>query len=193
MVRTAIASLVGALVVFGWGSVSWLVLTWHLDSMTNLPGGDATFEALKVNLPESGVYMYPPPPEAGADEATLKDWSEKYSGGPYINMLVYRDAGYNENMATTFIKGYALDVVGCGLIACLLFLACPAMQSYARRVMFVLLLAVFASVVGPLIEWNYWQYPADFAIPMFLDGIIAWTLAGLVIAAIVKPKPVAPE
>ena len=108
-------------------------------------------------------------------------------------MLVYRDAGYNENMGTMFAKGYALDVVGCGLIACLLCMASPALQSYGKRVVFVMLVAVFASVAGPLIEWNYWSYPADFAIPIFLDGVIAWSLAGLVIAAIVKPKPVAAE
>lgn len=192
MVRLVAASLIGGLVVFAWGSISWMVLTWHMTSMKPLPEADATFAAIQEKLPDSGVYYYPPMYEEGADEAAAEAWAEKRTGGPYISMLIYSKSGYMEGMPRQFVTGYLLEVVGAGLIACLICLAGPCLQSYGRRVMFACMIAIFATFAGPLMEWNWWEYPDEFATPMVLDGIIGWSLAGLAIAAIMKPQaPVA--
>ena len=40
-------------------------------------------------------------------------------------------------------------------------------------------------------DWNWLGFPLEFSMPIALDGIIGWSLAGLVIAALIKLKAVA--
>ena len=186
MLRKVLASLFGGMVVFAWGTISWTILPWHLSSMGDLPDGGKTIATLSDIKATSGVYIYPPTPDTG-DENALKEWQEKYAGGPYISMLVYHQGGYTESMAGLFLRGYALNVAGAGFIVFLFGLTGMQEKSYRRRVGFVALLGIFASVVGPLTEWNWWGFSASFSVPVVLDGIIAWSLAGSVIAAFLKP------
>ena len=119
MVRCIVASFLGAAVVFIWGTVSW-TLPWHMNSMKHLPGGDATMAMMQEKLSEPGLYVYPPYPKDQSDEAAVAEWKQKYAGGPYISTLVYHETGYMDGMGVTFLRGYVLEVVGAGLIVCLL-------------------------------------------------------------------------
>jgi hypothetical protein len=37
--------------------------------------------------------------------------------------------------------------------------------------------------------WNWFQFPDDWSTAMAADQIIGWTLATIVMAAIVRPRP----
>ena len=54
--------------------------------------------------------------------------------------------------------------------------------------LFVFLLGVFASLVGPGADWNWWGFPANFSLAMAGDLLIAWLLVGVVQAALIKPR-----
>ncbi len=121
----------------------------------------------------------------------MAEWQKKYAGGPYISTLVYHETGYMDGLGVTFIRSYVLEVVGAGLIVYLLCLAGPNLRRYRERVAFVALIGLFATISGPLMDWNWLGFPLGFSMPIALDGIIGWTMAGLVIAALIKPKAVA--
>ena len=76
MTRKVLASLLGGLVIFAWGTISWAILPWHLSSMAGLPDGDETLASLNDTEAASGVYIYPPTPDTG-DENAVKKWKEK--------------------------------------------------------------------------------------------------------------------
>lgn len=190
MIRKTMASLLGGLIIFIWGTISWAVLQWHLSSMAALPNGGEMTATLDQAGAASGVYFYPPTPDA-SDANAVQQWQEKYGGGSYISMLVYHDKGYTESMGSMFLTGFVLNVAGAGLVVFILCISGTREQSYLRRVGLIALLGIFASVVGPLAEWNYFGFPASFSIPIFLDGVISWSLAGLVIAAFLKPTAAA--
>jgi hypothetical protein len=59
--------------------------------------------------------------------------------------------------------------------------------SFRRRVIFVVLLGVFAGFMYPFSEWNWWQYPLGYTLVNFADGILTWFFAGLVLAWRIKP------
>lgn len=44
-------------------------------------------------------------------------------------------------------------------------------------------------MIDDLPNWNWFAYPADFTIAAVADKVIAWLLAGVALAAIVRPKP----
>ena len=155
------------------------------STLTALPDGSETVASLRDAGAASGIYIYPDTPDP-SDENAMKKWKEDYGGGPYISLLVYNQGGYLESMGTMFLGSFMLNIAGAGLVVCLLCLAGMRAQSYMRRVAFVSLLGIFASLVGPLMEWHMMGFSASFSIPVVLDGIIAWSLAGSVIAALVR-------
>jgi membrane protein insertase Oxa1/YidC/SpoIIIJ len=61
------------------------------------------------------------------------------------------------------------------------FAAAPATTTKATR--------VIAALVVDLPNWNWFRYPADYTLLMAVDRLIAWVLAGVVLAAIVRPQP----
>ncbi len=188
MGRFVLASILGGAAVFVWSTISWMVLPWHMSSIKNLPDGDATMAVLREKLPESGVYTFPPYPEDQTDEATMAKWEEKYVGGPYISTLLYHDSGYMDAMSMQFIRGYVLDVIAAGLLVYLLGVAGPYLRNYGQRAVYVANIGLFATIDGTMMDWNWWELPIEFSTPFVLDGIIAWSLAGLVIAALIRPQ-----
>lgn len=61
---------------------------------------------------------------------------------------------------------------------------------YWTRVLFLVLIGVFSWVVISVLYWNWYRFPGDFTLAAGLNQLLAWFVAGLVIAAIVKPKAV---
>ena len=58
--------------------------------------------------------------------------------------------------------------------------------SYARRVMFLAVVGLSASVIVDLPNWNWWGFSGSFTAVNVADNVITWLLAGLVIAKVAK-------
>src|SRR5690242_12112914 len=79
MSRTILAGFLGAIVLFAWGFVSWVILPFHGQTTHALPNEDAVAAALKSGNAESGAYRIP---AIGGDEITKKAEMEKMKTGP---------------------------------------------------------------------------------------------------------------
>ena len=85
--------------------------------------------------------------------------------------------------------GFVIDLLAALLAACLLSsVSIDAGRSYARRVGFVIGLGIFVALIGHASYWNWMHFPTHYTIAFVIDVVIGWTLAGLVIAAIVRPR-----
>jgi hypothetical protein len=60
--------------------------------------------------------------------------------------------------------------------------------SYARRVAFLAVAGLTASVIADLPNWNWWGYSAAYTAVNLIDYTLTWLLAGLVIAKVAKPQ-----
>ena len=58
------------------------------------------------------------------------------------------------------------------------------------RVACVTLLGVLASVMVLVPYWNWYGFPADFTLGQLAEHAVGWLLAGIVLAAIVRPAGV---
>jgi hypothetical protein len=69
----------------------------------------------------------------------------------------------------------------------MLLMSLPSLPTYGRRVLLVVLAGTFAGVVVELSRPIWFYHPWGFALFGALFQVTAWLLAGLAMAAILKP------
>lgn len=190
MGRMLTAALVGAIIVFVWGFVSWVVLPWHWWAMAPMPNDAAVAEVLKSGIKESGLYLSPAPPHF-ADRAATQDeekaWRDKHEKGPLVRVF-YRKTGSTPMDPMILAKGIGIAFGGALVAAVMLNMGARAGCTYVSRFMIVLLMGVFAVITTHFMEWNYWQTEDLYTMIQAADTLAGWVLAGLAMAWIVNPK-----
>src|SRR4051812_31624527 len=59
MKKILIASFVGAIILFAWNAISWMVMPSHLHTFQYTPAQDSILNALKNSGLSTGAYMVP--------------------------------------------------------------------------------------------------------------------------------------
>jgi hypothetical protein len=185
MKRILLAALLGGLVHFVWGAFSWMVLPWHDPMLKDLPGESTILPVLRQNVGEAGIYWFPGPQDAKLSEASAEAFEKKHNEGP-IGWLVYHPQGRPTMPKSTFVKGFLIDFLSALLAASLVAASAP--RGYVGRVFLVIALGLFAALVSHAMQWNWMFMPAGYTSVMMADLVLGWSLAGLVIAALVRRK-----
>ena len=192
MKRIAIAGLAGAVVLFIWSSISWMLIPWHL--MDKFPGEEGIRQTFKLTQAERGVYWIPRENRSidksaltGAEVDAMADaWKKAQRDGP-IAMVVYDPDGGSPLGIMTFITGFILDIMVATTAAVLLMLAAPALPGLHGRVIFVVLLGVYTAIGSHLMNWNWMNYPLKFSLEMAGDTLLASVLLGVTLGLLVRP------
>jgi VIT1/CCC1 family predicted Fe2+/Mn2+ transporter len=187
MNKLIVPALITAVVVFIWMFISWAVIGWHYADVKNLPNGDAIVEQMKASMNEPGIYIYPGQPESGS-ETEMDELTRKYKAGPLVNFMVYNPAGANPMDPMQFVKSFIINFIAAFIAGILLMMTLAQNPSYWRRVIFVMMLGLFAAFVGPFVEWNWWGFPLGYTLVNVADYCITWFFAGLVLAWRIKPE-----
>jgi hypothetical protein len=200
--RIVLAGVIGGIVLFVWGFISWTLLGWHHTYGGTLPDEPAVVQVLKDTVndrgkTEPGVYWIPGMADTtGMDAdgmaAAYEAWANKHREGPNA-MLIYHPTGREPLDALVLARGFAIDLLAALLAALLLAFATRTISGYAGRVAFVTALGMMVAIYGEGMAWNYFRFPNDWSLIMVVDHLIAWFLVGLVAGAIVKGRNVAPE
>ncbi|MBK1855284.1 hypothetical protein JO972_09970 [Verrucomicrobiaceae bacterium 5K15] len=179
MKRVITAIITGSLIAFLWGFVSWTVLDWH--SPASFKNDDAVRQVISDNADTHGVYLLPTP----SNDA---DHAARITQGPFVYATI-RPGRLEQpwSMTEPLIYSFAINVLGC-LIITISVLRIRATR-YISRASVGITMGVFAAISVVLPQWNWFETPGKHLLANALDPIIAYTLAGLVIAAIIKtPK-----
>ena len=187
MARVLIATIVGGLIVFFWGFVSHEFLPigtmgMHIDK---LPGEAAIRTALAEGLPESGLYYVPGMDTSLTDKAASQtEWTERAKTGPVAFMVVRKEGNDGDMMKQL------LSEAGTGTLAALVAsLILVGMRGpYVCRASVVGALGLFTWLSYVTSETIWYGFPNNFAVAQLLDQVIGWSIAGLFMAAIVKPR-----
>jgi len=188
MKKILVPGILGAVVVYIWGMVSWMALPWHNATMKDLPNGDAIGAALTVSNTPSGVYVYPDM-EGQTNGEMASGETAATKPKPYI-FMTYVAEGYAADWKP-YVGGFVLNLITAMLVGYLLTKASNTLTQYSHRVMFVTLMGVFAALVSHGAAWNWMLMPANYTLVMVADTIIAWLVAGLVMARFIKPATAA--
>jgi len=187
MKQLLLGSIVGAIILFVWSFLAWVILPMHTSTMHPIPNEDAVRAFLKsqLPLPNSAVYTFPHNPEDKNDQAAMNVAMEKWRQGP-LGMIFFDPQGADPMMPSQMVVGFIIDLVSCFLAAWFLTRSTAMTGSYINRVAFFGMLGIFVSVYNHLIAWNWMGFPADFTRGLILDTILSWVLVGLGMAAIIK-------
>ncbi len=170
MKKYMLAVILSGIVLFLWGFFSWAVLPWHNTVANEFTSEQTVARVLRENAPGAGVYYLPFAEEdRGAGET-----------GAFVNVL---PDGFDMNMGK--LMGQALLGQMMAAFLVLLLLRNTSGLAYMQRVGFVALVGLTIGFVGHFPYWNWFGFSAAYVIVIILDSLIAWTLAGLVMARLV--------
>ncbi len=182
--KLVLATILGGLVAFLWGAISWMVLPWHHKILQTFTNEDAVVAAIRSNAPQPGVYLLPNAPHGQGDQpGSEKAAMDRMRHGPVIFAAIQL-GGRDPSSPTLYLGGLLIDLLG-AFFASWLVLSLPG-SNYGARVKTVMLAALFAGVLGYLPNWHWWGFSTGYTLLTIVDLFIAWLLAGFVIARIAK-------
>jgi len=184
-----LGGLLGGLVLFVWGSISWMVLPWHLMTLEKFKDEATVAQALSANAGVSGVYLLPNPHKHDPGMTEEQKKAEEAEGvkrmvqGPFMFAAVsLSGAGNMGHPLLITLLGNILSA----LLATWMLLKTIGLR-YMGRVGFIMLIALTAAMVAYLPGWTWWRFSTSFTSVGVADLLIGWFLAGLVIAKVTSP------
>jgi hypothetical protein len=187
MAKVLVGALVAGIVVFFWGSVSHMALPIGTMGIRQISGEDKVVTAIKDTISEPGFYFIPgrdmSKPQSKSEEAA---YTAKMRQGPSGVMVIHPEG--SEGIST----GKLLTELGSSVVAALLaaLVLTQVRSGYVGRVLVVTSMGLFGFLSILVSYWNWYGFPTDFTIGAVLDEVIGWFLAGLVLAAIVRPAKI---
>jgi hypothetical protein len=187
VVKVLIGAIVAGIVVFFWGAIAHMALPIGTMGIRQIPGEDKVVTAIKDTIHEPGFYFIPgremsKPLTKSEEEA----YTAKVRQGPSGLMVIHPEG--SDNMSPRQL----LTELGSSVVAALVaaIVLTQVRSGYLGRVLVVTSMGLFGFTSILVSYWNWYGFPTDFTIGAALDEIIGWFLAGLVLAAIVRPAKI---
>lgn len=192
MGKKLLAGVLGGLAFFFWSFVAHDVLPLGKAGIREIPNEQAVLSSMKANMPDEGLYLVPGlglpenatrPQQSAAMEARM----HKVETGP-SGLLVY-----HPSLNFSFGKALAVEL-GTNILQVLLaviLLGQTSLVSFASRWRFVTLAGILAAISTNVSYWNWYGFPGSYTLAYICTVAMGFVFAGLVAAAIVKPRAAA--
>lgn len=189
--RIVLAGLAGGVAMFFWGFVAHMVLPLGEAGIKPLPYQASVLPAITAHLTAPGLYLFPWPESApGVPMPVNREASEKaaqlYQTLPHGLLLFYPPPAA---MLTGGQLGteFATNCVSSWIAAALVWLTLGSLSSFAKRVLFVTVIGLSATIAVNIPYWNWYGFPTAFTLAEIVEHVVGFAVAGLAIAAIIKP------
>jgi hypothetical protein len=183
MVRILIAGIGGGFAMFVVMSMLHLSFVAQIG-FSQMPDDAPVLAALQTaTANKPGLYIYP------SVDMTSKDAMDKAYAARKTNpsgILIYQAPGAPGMTAGILLSEFATEIVQSLLAALLLSLT--AIATYGGRVGFVGLVALVSTITTNISYHIWYAYPLSYTLANMGIELVSFLAAGLVIAAIVKPK-----
>jgi hypothetical protein len=174
MKKIIIGSLVGAILLFGWQTLSWTAMGLHEPALKHTPAQDAIMSTLNSSLTEEGQYYMPRLPESASHEE-LEEYMKKNDGKPWALVIYHNTKKPDMPMA-----------IGIGFLICFVcvWLCCRVISRMADRSFFeVFLTTLTFGLVCFLFVWymghNWMQTSWSVLKGELIDDLAGWGLTGI--------------
>lgn len=182
--RVLIAGILGGIAMFVWTGLAHMATPLATIGISQMSHEDVVLNAMAEGVgSQSGLYFFPwvdpSDPRMMEKEAALT--KVKPTG-----ILIYHPPGRSTDMTRPLIHEFIKELAQ-SLIAAFL-LSLTFMAGYFARAGFVTLIGVFAAL-GTDVSYLIWYgFPLNYTLANIAIGLVGAVVAGLVIAAIVKPR-----
>jgi hypothetical protein len=186
MGRRLLAAIAGGIVVFFWSALSHMALGLGTAGIRPIPNEERMAQAIRSVISAPGLYRFPGfDPSRKMTPAEDRAWRERYRRGP-TGILVVEPAGRDPMDPVQFVIELLGDVLAAGVAA---FILAGLGGPYLARAAAVGLLGLFEWADLSVSYWNWDGFPTLFTGAALVDQVAGWTLAGLVMALLVRPRP----
>ena len=160
-----VGTLVGAIVLFAWQTVSNAALPWHMATMTEFANDSATAHAVRAAAPQNGVYF------------------SKYGILAAVRVTPdFSDLTANTAMGPMLAKQFGLDLVA--TVVLLVFLGRVPSDTAMRTGVTSALAALAVSAIIELSNAIWYGFAASYSLVNVVDQTIAFFLVGATLAAL---------
>lgn len=182
--------ILGGIVLFIWGALSWAVLDWHTTTLEKFPDENAASTFIK-SMPTSGMYILPlsfklPDSSSQLDkEKAMEENRQRKTKGPVVFAAISK-----QGASTDMIKEMGIALIT-QIIAALLITGLVLLKPHTQfsgRLFQIMLFALAAGIVTHIPYMIWFQFTPYYTLISILDLLIGWLFAGLVISYATKPK-----
>lgn len=181
--RIVLAAVIGGIIMFAWSAFLHMATPLGEAGIKNLPGEAVVLPAMKLGIPEAGMYMFPAMDKEPSGEPS-EAWLEKHRTGP-AGILIYKPVGGEAMSPRMFIVEFGSDVVAALIAASVLGIAARSGCSRCCGFCIGLGLGLFAWVNVDVSLWNWYGFPQEMLLANLADQGIGWLLAGGVMGYII--------
>ena len=183
-----LGTILGGLMAFLWSSISWELIGWHEKTMLGFQNESDVSVVISSHAGQDGTYLLPRIPSTAGmtpeqKKTTLDAVMQKMQSGP-IMVAAVRRGGFGSYSRGLIVQ--LLSLMAAAFLLTWLLLQCTGL-SYARRVAFLAVVGLAASVIVDLPNWNWWGFSGAYTAVNLADSTLTWLVAGLVIAKVAKP------
>lgn len=177
MKKNTLAVFFGTLILFGWQSLSWMVLPVHSDTLKYAPQQSEIMESLRKNIPAAGAYRMPgTDPSADLSFEDMETQSKEHAGKPWA--LIFYNTSFEGMSAGTMMGGVLLNLAAVVLAVLLFHAAGAGNRSFAAAFGLIMVLPAFCILQPVLQNMNWWSFPWHFMKGEIIDLVIGWSLCG---------------
>ena len=178
--RTLLAGALGGLVLFIWLSISWMALPFHGESLNGIRH-DAQLDALLIQMgAKDGLNYYPS--YEGMDQ---QEYAELARSVPNIGIMSFHPDGFDMANPMAYIRGL-LGCIIAGILVAIFLSVLPAGSGLPGRVLFCTLFGAAAFFCTQWVDGGFYHFPMRHTMLQLMDGLISWTLAGVVMALVMR-------
>ena len=184
MRRVLTAGVLGGVVLMAWTLVVNGIFGFQARiDMNRVPTEREVYEVLRQHVVDPGRYVLNP-------ELTPE---HRMRGGQPVYSVLYSGMGHEAAGGMLWV-GLAVAISGSVIGAWLLSQASQRVTaSYGRKVLFFAAVGLLLALFGDLTRSGIGGYPVGDAVALALHRVIAWVLAGQVVAWRIQPEAAAAE
>jgi len=171
-------AIVGGLILFVWGWISWAVLPWQKIQILKFRDEQKVAKAIMDNAAESGLYVLPNTLNLHKDSLEMEIAKENMRQGPFIFTSVCKD-GRNPNMFPLVVKGLILKIIAAFLVGWLLM---QTKLDFNKRVVFVTVVGVIIAMMMTIPNAIWYCFPTGYTLAVMVEGVVGWFFAGIALA-----------
>lgn len=186
--RVLIAGIVGGIVMFIWSGLAHNLLGLGSMGMSTLSNEAPALSALQAATGDKdGLYMFPAFDMHAKDKgAEMKAWTAKAKAGP-SGMVIYHPPGGAKEMAASTLVSEAVKEIITSILAAFL-LSLTALTRFWSRAGFVAVIGLIATMTTNPSYWIWYGFPTTYTVGYMLTEWIGYVVAGLAIAALLRPR-----
>lgn len=176
MKRLAIASLVGALILFIYLALAHAFLPVHDNDFRYTPAQDNISQVLSASNLEEGFYMVPTSPPGTSMKEKMK-YMESVADRPGALINYYPMMGGEG--ASVLIMSFIYNLIAVIIVCIALAAASDKLPTFLQRLWFVMLFAFFVIFSELMLEYNWLRFPMHFLRGEIIDQIVGYLLVGI--------------